>query len=316
MEEISGQHDNIHYHLAGAYDDFRKGNLEGGLGKLDVALSLDFENPEVVATLKCANFWRDRFTNTQDMPSDFEKAEYLFNQWKTFPAFLNRIGNVTERCISAFKQLIYSSCLSFYQACVEDVLGSRDADILLRIGKCYKSLGAYDKALQVLDSANQLKKDQAEILAELADSYALINEMQISKAFFREALFIDPHGIDFSSLESEMILRLLGKVKELGFTSPVLEDWIPVYGVLFGVLTVKRELRSIEYGKLRQSIFSLEVELRENPSRKDILMPRLFNRYFWLIDHYVSMKESREKIDEILLKIKDLNPALYDQYTK
>jgi len=315
MEEISIQHDNIQYHLAGAYDDFRKGNLEDGLHKLDFALSVDFDNPEVISSLKCSNYWRDRFATSEEMSSPFEKAEYLFNQWKAFPAFAERVGNVSERCSSSLKQLVYESCLGLYREFADEASGAKDPDILLRVGKCYKALGAYDKALQVLDGANQLKKDHAEILAELADCYALVNEMQISKAFFREAFFIDPQGIDYSSIESEMILRLIGKLRGMGFTSPVLEEWIPVYGVLYGVLTVKRELRSIEYGKLRQSIYALEVELRENPSKKEAIMPRLLNRYFWLIDHYVSVKEHREKIDEILIKIKDLNPALYDLYT-
>jgi hypothetical protein len=140
--------------------------------------------------------------------------------------------------------------------------------------------------------------------------------MHISKAFFREAFFLNPQNVDLDGMESEMIRRLAAKVKEMGFKSPELVEWVPVYGVLFGVFTVKRELRSIEYGKLRQAIYSLEVELREEPKKKEILMPRLLNRYFWLIDHFICSKESREKIDEVLLKIKELNPAIYEHYTK
>lgn len=317
MENISTQDGDINIILSAAFEEFSRGNLDEGLERLEEALGRDFDNPEVVASLKCANYWRDRFSSLKDRTNGFEKAEYLLNQWKGFPAFVLRAGSASERCVAALKQLVFRNGLSYYEELIEGPpSGGKDADILLRIGKCYKALGAYDKALGYLDAANQIKKEQAEILAELADCYALINEMHISKAFFREAFFLNPQAIDFDNLESVMIRRLADKLREMGYEYPELVEWIPVYGVLFGVFTIKRELRSIEYGKLRQSIYSMEVELRENPKKKAEILPRLFNRYFWLIDHYLVTKENREKIDEVLLKIKELDPALYEQYTK
>jgi hypothetical protein len=100
----------------------------------------------------------------------------------------------------------------------------------------------------------------------------------------------------------------------MGHKSPELEEWIPVYGVLFGIFTVKRELRAIELGKLKQSIFSLENEVRERPEEAPLLIPRLINRYFWLIDHYVNAGEEKQRIDETLLKIKVLDPTVYERY--
>jgi hypothetical protein len=93
-----------------------------------------------------------------------------------------------------------------------------------------------------------------------------------------------------------------------------LEEWIPIYGVLFGIFTVKRELRAIELGKLKQSIFALENEIRDRPKETGVLIPRLINRYFWLIDHYVNVGESSSRIDETLLKIKILDPSIYERY--
>jgi hypothetical protein len=101
---------------------------------------------------------------------------------------------------------------------------------------------------------------------------------------------------------------------DLGYKSPELEEWIPVYGVLFGVFNVKRELRAIELGKLKQSIFSLENELRERSAESAVLIPRLINRYFWLIDHYLNVGEDTSRVDETLLKIKVLDPVIYERY--
>jgi hypothetical protein len=43
-------------------------------------------------------------------------------------------------------------------------------------------------------------------------------------------------------------------------------------------------------------------------------VPRLINRYFWLVDHYMNRKEDKSKTDELLLKIKLLDPIVYKQY--
>jgi hypothetical protein len=90
---------------------------------------------------------------------------------------------------------------------------------------------------------------------------------------------------------------------------------MPVYGALLGVFGVKRELKAVEVGKLRQSIYQLENEVKEGGDDKSTLIPRLINRYFWLIDHYIAVKEDRARIDEVLLKVRLLDQSIYKQYT-
>ena len=94
-------------------------------------------------------------------------------------------------------------------------------------------------------------------------------------------------------------------------------EWLPVYGTLDGILNVKRELKALELGKLRQSIYMLENELREKDVKnKKLLVPRLINYYFWLIDHYMNGTVEKLKIDEILLRIKLLDEKIYDRYIR
>jgi hypothetical protein len=95
----------------------------------------------------------------------------------------------------------------------------------------------------------------------------------------------------------------------------VLGEWIPVYGYLWGVFSIKRELKQMEVGRLKQSIFSMEAEYEANPARRDVLKPRLLNRYFWLIDHYENSREDPSLIEETLLKIKVTDPDIYQMYT-
>ena len=109
---------------------------------------------------------------------------------------------------------------------------------------------------------------------------------------------------------------MVEKLSEKGFAPPTLQEWLPVYGVLYGVLNVKRELKPLEYGKLKQSIFTLENRLLEEHSDalRNEVVPRLINRYFWLIDHYLGTKDSREKIEQVLRKVKQLDSDVYELY--
>ena len=142
-------------------------------------------------------------------------------------------------------------------------------------------------------------------------------EEKIAKVLFREAFYIDAQKIDIDFLESELITRLISRIEENDYKEEVLKEWIPVYGVLYGVLSIKRELRAFEVGKLKQAVFSLENELKESGSNQDILIPRLINHYFWLVDYYVNSNDderARTSINEILLKIKLLNPKIHEMY--
>jgi tetratricopeptide (TPR) repeat protein len=317
MENISVQDTDLNALLSSAYELTGGRNLDEAVRRIEGALGLHFNNQEVEAFLRCAKYWQDRFVNIAGYSSEFEKAEYLLEQWRGFADFAARMGQAPQRCEAAFKALVLRSALAMYESLLDTpAAGTRDGDLLMRIGRCYKGLGEYDKALQYLDAANQIKKENAEILAELADCYSLVGEDRISRAFFREAFFIDPEAVDIEGIESVMIRRLVDKLRGMGMRGPQLAQWLPVYGVLFDVLNVKRELRPIEYGRLRQSIYTMEMEMRENPGKKEAGLARLINRYFWLIDHYRMTKESREKIDEVMLKIRELSPALYNEYTK
>jgi hypothetical protein len=43
--------------------------------------------------------------------------------------------------------------------------------------------------------------------------------------------------------------------------------------------------------------------------------PRLLTRYFWLIDHYLMVGEPRRRIDEVLERIRELDPQVHAEYT-
>ncbi|MFW5813942.1 MAG: tetratricopeptide repeat protein [Spirochaetota bacterium] len=289
-------------------------DLEAALGELERALAIDFEDDDVLAALKYVNFWRERERQIAGIGHEFERGQYLLDQWPIFESFVRRVGDACQPCLQSLRQFVFGSGLRAFNRLFSES-ESADAEVLLRIGRCHKGLGAYDEAARYLEAAAAENPSNAEVTAELADAYALVNEIAAAKAFFREAFFLDPQQVHLEVLESQMIRALVDKVAELGYEGEALREWLPVYGVLYGVFNVKRELRSIEYGKLKQSIYALERELREGRSGRELVEPRLINRYFWLIDHYVASGEDAAKTDEVLLKLRAVNDRIYRQYT-
>ena len=301
--------------LSKAYDLLKAGNSEQARVVLEEALSFDLENAEILYTLKCITFWADKLKKAKVQSTAYEQGECIVSQWKPFTVYMEKDGQYFEKSMYAVKHGIFSIALKYYQAMFNDASVQPNADLYRKIGLCYKKLGDYETALKYLESANSILTDSSTVLSEMADCYALCGEERIAKVLFREAFFIEPQKVDLTLLDSDLICNLIEKTEALGYSGSVLQEWIPVYGVLYGVFSVKRELRALEIGKLKQSIYSLENSVREAGDDEKLLVPRLINHYFWLIDHYLTVNEDRARINETLLKIKLLDANIYNKYT-
>jgi tetratricopeptide (TPR) repeat protein len=276
---------------------------------------LDFEHPETLFALKCSGFWKERNPRIRSFQSPVERGDYILSQWKSFAAFLSRLGGDFERTRYAFRRYVFGLALREYLSVPEEDREGSEAALEFRLGRCRKFCGDYDAAIMHLQAAATVNPASASILAEYADTRALAGELRASKALFREAFYLDPEEIDLAFLESEMITRLAARIREDSIEEPLISEWIPVFGAIFGVFSVKRELRQMEVSRLRQSISDLEMRLRDSPAEAARMKPRLLNRYFWLMDHYTMQHETKSKSDEVLLKIRLLDPAIHTLYT-
>jgi tetratricopeptide (TPR) repeat protein len=299
-----------------AYDKLKASDAASALAALEEALQINYEHPEVKYALKCIHWWLEHTKQIDEMEDPCARAGYILSQWNHYYAFLDVLAGSYDSCQYAIRQFVFSTALHYYQGFLGDGENQHDPNLLLQIGRCYKGVGNYEEALNYLEQAARFMRDDAETLAVLADVYALLSETKLAKALFREAFFQAPQEVDIRSLESGMIILLAEQVRKKGYTGLELSEWLPVYGSLLGVFTVKRELKQTELGRLKQSIFSLENEILGDGARNPLLKPRLINRYFWLLDHYENIQEDPEKIKETLSKIKNIDPAIYEQYIR
>jgi tetratricopeptide (TPR) repeat protein len=304
--------------LLEAYDELKNNEAEAALETLGRALKVDFEHKETLYALKCVSWWLERIKKLDALSSPYEKGDYLVSQWGAFYRFAERVAGsadfAADNCRYAIKRYVYAIAIALFdQALPAGGEEQQDPDVLFRLGRSYKGLGNYEEAAKYLKLAAGAKREDALVLAELADVNALTGETRSAKALFREAFFLDPQSIDLDSLESEMILRLIQGVAGEGRSGQETAEWIPVYGALWGVFSVKRELKPVELGKLKLSILSLENELRGG-SDAFFVKPRLLNRYFRLVDYYEGIRDNQEAVAETLLKIQFIDPAIYEQY--
>ena len=300
--------------LEKAYDKLKASDAAAACLLLEQALQIDFENEEIKYALKCVHWWLENTGRFGGIADPCEKGGFYLSLLKKYRIFLRQFDKVYDQCQYAVRYFVFSSALDCFRGLLGNRANQHDPGLLLLIGRCYKGLGNYIEALNYLEQAVRFRREDAETLAEVADINALLAETKAAKALFREAFFLDPSKIDVRSLECELIVRLRDMVAAEGYAEEEISEWIPVFGNLERVFSVKRELKQVEVGSLKQSIFSLEAERDANPARRGLLKPRLLNRYFWLIDHYEISRADPALLDEVLLKIKVTDPDIYQRY--
>ena len=300
-----------------AYSRLKELDAVSALEFLHRALEIDYEHPEVKYGLKCLNWWLERVKRLDDIQESYEKGGYVISQWRSFHSFLDQIGEGYDTCQYALRCFAFSLAKNFFADVLAQAGTRPDPELLLQMGRCYKGLGNYEEAVKYFEHAIRFKPEDSGALAELADVNALLGDPRAAKVLFREAFFLDPQIIDLWSMESDMLIRLRQKVAELGYEGRELAEWIPVYGVLWGVFSVRRELKPIEISRLKQSIYALETESGNLPGSQ-FNKPRLINRYFRLIDHYGSsggsVRDNADLVEDTMRKIKLIDPAIYEQY--
>jgi len=300
-----------------AYEKLKASDAEGAAALLDKALQIDFDNEETKHALKSVNWWIEHTARVEEIRNPYERGGFILSRLKQYYVFLDSVAGNYDLCQYAVRRFVFSSALRCFKDLLGDGVNQHDPGLLLQVGRCYKGVGNYDEALKYLEQAARFRREDGETLAELADVNALLGETHAAKALFREAFFLNPEKIDLRAMESEMVIRLRDRLlQEKGYGEEELREWLPVYGRLWGVFSVKRELKPIEFGRLKQSIFSMETECRGNPGQSAALKPRLINRYFWLIDYYENKREDPDLIEEVLLKIKVTDPEIFERYIR
>lgn len=291
------------------------GNFSQARKIIQSTFEYSLDSQEVIITSNYCNKWIDAVNRLPDLRDESERGESLLTEWKNFLDYLRTQEETYQPAYYATCRGIFSLALQNFSRLLDERSPVQKAEILRKTGLCYKKLGEFENAKMCLSEANSLHGGRADVLADLADCYALCGEDKAAKVLFREAFFIDFKNVQLEFLDSELIKCLVEKTEKKGFSGEELNAWIPVYGVLWGVFTIKRTMRPQEVGKLQQEIYAMENEQKDPSRASRLLVPRLIYKYFWLIDYCQTVNDS-QMINEILLKMKILDTNVYNMYVK
>ena len=333
--QLTFETNDIAHLVNSAYGRLRVGAFGDATRLLERALELDVEYEGITATLKSVRFWGERRRRLEDL-EESDRAAYLLDQWAAFRGFVARFEDLPERCYQDIKFYVHATAVEYLCKCgpADDPNAVRDryrrprpeTRRLFLLGHAYKAMGDFGNAIANLERACRLDRGWAPLLAELADCYSLAGENRAAQLFFREAFYRGAPAIAVDQLDSPMIKRVVGAVGDAGVTGAI-GEWIPVYGTLLGEFSVSRELGPLEYGQLLQSIHELEQRLGAGAratsgqshggargGHHGALLPRLLNRYFWLLEHYRCTREEPSKVAAVLRRIQALDADIYQQY--
>ncbi len=302
--------------LKEALKSLEEGKLTEAQKIIENLFEEDLDCKELIFTNRCCFFWIDSTKRMNAINDRYEQTEYLFSEWKTFQMFISKEKYSYEQALYSVQKGYFSLALKKLTALFDEQDPMQKAEIYKKAGICYKKLGDFENAKNCLSEANNIYPHLASVLAELADCYSLCGEDKYSKVLFREAFYIAPEYIDLSFLDSELIKCLIKSISNKEHLGRSLPFWIPVYGAIYGIFNIRRELTAQEVCKLKQNIYAMETDFKNPDCDGEVLVPKLLNNYFWLVDHYVLTKEKVTKINEILLKIKILDISIYNLYTK
>lgn len=303
--------------LGSALEAFRRGDFDQAETEAEAALALDFEHPGVQSALKCAVFWKERAGRIRALPTPEGRGDQWLREWKGFDQrFRSHLDEPFDEGVAALRMAVHDEAAQAYLSQLELDDPQRHPELRLKAARAWKACGSFDRAIEVLDAVLEARADDAGALAELADCFEAVGEASRSKLFFREAFYLNPQAVDVAALTAPALVGLVGRLSAEGLEGPALKEWIPVRAVAEGLWSVKRDLKPLEVGQLKQSINSLKAEMHEGSGTPALVLPRLLNRYFWLIDHFLSVKEDRSRIEDVLLNIKLLDERIYNLYTR
>lgn len=249
------------------------------------------------------------------LPAPESRGDFLLREWAGFEGrFRAHLDVPFEEGVEAIRGTVFDWAADAYMEQIDFEDESRQPDLLVKAARAWKGNGSFDRSLGCLDRVLQGRPDDSGALAEMADCLEAVGDLGKSRLYFREAFYINAQGIDLGPLKSEAIRGIAADLEAEGLDPAEVKEWLPVHAVIRGVFSARRDLKPLELGQLKQSINSLKAELHGSKGRS-LGLPRLLYRYFWLIEHFVSVKEERSKIEDILLNIKLLDQRIYELYT-
>ncbi|MBN2159120.1 MAG: hypothetical protein JW807_06975 [Spirochaetes bacterium] len=300
------------------YQLVEKGDFAAAVSKIDELMDIDADYPGLIEAYRVAKFWHNREKEIKVLEEGKETAEYLMRQWELFNEYAESKNLTASSAFKASMRYIFIKAADHYKfAFREQQDTSSNFHFLLNLGDCFLRLEEYNLAIETLEFARSSYKSNARLMAILGEAYFHIGDISKSLLSFREAFFIDPSEIDITILKAKPINELAAIVKNQRGDLQDIAEWMPIYGHINDIFYVKRNLSAHQMESIEKDIYNLEVTYQKmNKSQVETsnIIPRLINKYLWLLDYYTLQNYNFDNISQIRERLLAIDPGLFQEY--
>ncbi len=298
--------------ISSALDLLKSGDFAQAQSVFSYVLRLRYDNEVAEFGIVTCKYWRVRYEQARSIREGIEQGSYLFEQWQKFEEFYKTRKRVCTNVVDAVMCCVYSWALEQFN---KDLSAKKNSNVKLiyMCAMAYKKIGDYNNALQSFGQCLKIDDTDANVMAQLADTFMLIDKAQQAKLLFREAFSIDPEMVQLDQIECEMIKNLVQTVmrNEPSSDETLIKYWMIVYGWLNGELDCYRELTSGEVSKIKNDIRIIERDIDLSRNYDGFLVAKLLNKYFWLYDYYKLQNPNPNRLVEIENKMKKYSYNIY-----
>lgn len=295
-----------------------KGEFAAAVAKIDELMDIDADYPGLIDAYRVAKFWHNREKEIKTLEEGKETAEYLMKQWEVFNEYSESKNLTSSSAFKSSMRYIFFKAADHYKfAFREQQDTSSNFQFLLNLGDCFLRLEEYSLAIETLEFAKGSYKSNARLMAILGEAYFHTGDVSKSLLSFREAFFVDPAEIDLSILKAKPILDLVDAVKKARADFKDIAEWIPIYGFISDVFYVKRNLSAHQVEGIEKDIYNLEVtfqKMNRSQVESSNIVPRLINKYLWLLDYYTLQNYNFDTITQIRERLLNIDRELFQEY--
>lgn len=300
------------------YQLIESGEFSVAVKRLDELMDIDPDYPGLIEAYRTARFWLNRERELNNMEDGKITADFLMTQWKAFEEYAQSREMPSSSSYKAAMRYIFFKASEHYKISFKkQEVAAENFDLLLNLGDCFLRLEEYTNAVDTLEYARNSYKSNARLLAILGEAYYHLDDIPKSLLYFREAFFIDPSEIDIKLIRSKPIESVIEIIRQEGTQYKDLREWIPVYAFLSDIFYVKGKLNKGQVELIEKDIYSLEKSyqtLGKDEIEDTNVIPRLLNKYLWMLDYYEFQNYNFDNISQIRDRLIAIDPGHFKEY--
>jgi tetratricopeptide (TPR) repeat protein len=316
--QLNFSDDAVLQRLSEIYELIESGNFSLAMEKSDALMDANPDYPGLADCYRTAKFWHIRKTEMETMAEGRERAEFLIEQWNQFARFAaDRKLEGTAAFKAAMRSVFLSASENYKIAFKNHQDTSRDCLFLQSLGECFLRLEEYKSAIDTLEYAKATYRSDARLLSVLGAACYNHNDIPKSMHYFREAFFINPSDIDLELVRVKPIDQAIHAVNDDRPNAVDVREWIPVYAYIHDIFYVKKNISIHTIETIQREVYNLEQIFQKMTSQQlegSSIMPRLINKYLWLMDYYELQSYSFDNIMQIRDRIISIDKNLFSDF--